>query len=81
MAASSIGRFEAGLRGITTRSFDRILAVLGERGIRFIEDHADEIAIGVLVLKSRLAQNFPSKEVTPRVGRRRRLPLPSSSPD
>ena len=50
LAKSSVGRYEAGLAGLHSNRFGAILAVLRERGVRFVEE-TDEVAVGVLLLR------------------------------
>jgi transcriptional regulator with XRE-family HTH domain len=51
LAASVVGRYEAGLSTLRSDSFGAILTVLRGRGIRFA-DETEEVAMGVFVLRA-----------------------------
>jgi predicted transcriptional regulator len=52
IGTSTIARYEAGLSDLRGSSFDAILTVLRQRGIRFV-DSTDEIAMGIVMLRDR----------------------------
>lgn len=50
VAASSVGRYEAGLSSMRVDTLRAILVVLAKRGVRFVDETAT-IATGVLLIK------------------------------